>query len=239
MKNRIKFSKKNISPCLFLIFNNILLTLGVYFFVLEPKLNSGGLDGLSLLTIQFLKKFFPNLISNESLITIIFILLYNFLSLIAAYKYFGKKFFFKILFVVLFYNASLWFLTLSIGDERRKWLLSFTNWNRDQYDIILLFFSSVCGGFIFGYSISNIRNLGYNTGGTDIFHKIFKDIYKINFLIAALLTDGIIILFSSFLESGNDYIAFFIRLFFSFLCLVIIGIVMEKRSVLDKSSNEK
>ncbi|MDV3167932.1 MAG: hypothetical protein Q8777_00960 [Candidatus Phytoplasma stylosanthis] len=43
-----------------------------------------------------------------------------------------------------------------------------------------------------------------------------------------MLTDGVIILLSSFLESSQCLIIFFVRLFFSFFALIILGYIMDK-----------
>lgn len=97
--------------------------------------------------------------------------------------------------------------------------------------------SSLLGGLLIGYTLSNIRNLGYNTGGMDVCQKILKDICGINFILVLLFTDGMIVLFSSLIEDKDELKIFFGRIFCSFLSLVIVGFVIEKRDVLEK--NEK
>ncbi|MDV3170767.1 MAG: YitT family protein [Candidatus Phytoplasma stylosanthis] len=220
---------KKIYKWFLLILNVFILSLTIYFFILGSKLNNGGLDGLSLLTVQFLKLFLGNISSeNRDIFIIIFIFFYNIITLFIAYIFLGKKFCQRIIFLVFLLNFFMFFWNLIIGYEAREKILFFLKFKWDKYQIIFLLISSILSGFFIGYTLSNIRNLNYNTGGMDILQRILKNVYNLNYILIILLTDGVIILLSSFLESSQCLIIFFVRLFFSFFALIILGYIMDK-----------
>ncbi|WP_341266402.1 hypothetical protein [Candidatus Phytoplasma fraxini] len=61
MQNIINYNnnyKKKFYKWFLVIINDIFLAFTIYFFFIGPKLNNGGLDGLSLLTNQIINFFF-------------------------------------------------------------------------------------------------------------------------------------------------------------------------------------
>ncbi|WP_323847775.1 MAG: YitT family protein [Phytoplasma sp.] len=242
MKNEINYNKnfkRSFYKWSILIINDIILAFAIYFFIIGPKLNNGGLDGLSLLTIQIINFFSSTNLSGQifDLWIFIFVFLFNLLAIYLGYKLFGKDFCQKTLFLAFFLTFCFFLLNHYIGyDNNQKILLQFQSLIPINEFIFVIY--SILGGLFIGYTLSNIRNLGYNTGGMDILQKILKDIYGINFIIALLLTDGIIIFASSLIEGKNSN-SFFIRLFCSVLSVIIVGFIMEKRDFLNQKSKIK
>ncbi|MGI3136336.1 MAG: YitT family protein [Candidatus Phytoplasma vitis] len=241
MINYKKISDNVFYKWFFIILNDFLLAFAIYFFILGPKLNNGGLDGLSLLTVQIIKFVSCNKLLSEphifDLWIFIFVLFYNFVMILLSYKFFGKDFCQKTIFLAFFLTGCFFLLNYFIGIDSRKSFLSiiFIELNKNDFKTFMI--SSLLGGLLIGYTLSNIRNLGYNTGGMDVCQKILKDICGINFILVLLFTDGMIVLFSSLIEDKDELKIFFGRIFCSFLSLVIVGFVIEKRDVLEK--NEK
>ncbi|KXT29185.1 hypothetical protein AXA84_0273 [Candidatus Phytoplasma oryzae] len=245
------FSKnKEIKKWFFLIINDIILALSIYFFTLGIKLNTGGMDGLSICTVQFMKLFNFQIFNylREDFIISFFISCYTFLSLIIGYKFFGKDFLLKTVFLCLILNITIPFLSYFLGESKNN-ILS-TNILNKNFFIKMIFYSFLSGVFI-GLSLSNIMKIGYTTGGMDIFQKILKEKYKLNFIIIFFITDGCIIFLSSFLESiiqaeNNMHFHYLIilknliiRIICSFLSLFLIGYIMEKNfsSFFNKKKN--
>ncbi|AYJ01270.1 hypothetical protein CWO85_01875 [Candidatus Phytoplasma ziziphi] len=241
MINHKKISGNVFYKWFWIILNDFLLAFAIYFFILGPKLNNGGLDGLSLLTAQIIKFVSVNKFLLESnsfdLWIFIFVLFYNFVTILLSYKFFGKDFCKKTIFLAFFLTGCFFLLNHFIGTDQRKFFLSriFVDLNENDFKSFII--SALLGGLLIGYTLSNIRNLGYNTGGMDIVQKILKDICGINFILVLLFTDGMIVFCSSLIENKHGLKFFFGRLFCSFLSLIIVGFVIEKRDVLTK--NEK
>lgn len=228
-----------------LILNDIILALSIFFFIIVPRLNNGGLDGFSLLTTQIIQYIVPSLKSNKDNFNSCFVslhLFYNLITAFLAYKFFGKKFCQKTVFLAFFLSGIFFLLDLYIKENDVERILSMFqldfNENNDKIKSIFSYIiSGTLGGFLIGYTLSNIRNLGYNTGGLDICQKILKDIYGINFVLTLLFTDGIIVLCSSFLDVQIGF--FLIKLFCSLLSIIIVGFVMEKRdNLIIKNKNK-
>ncbi|MBP3059524.1 hypothetical protein FEF22_001880 [Texas Phoenix palm phytoplasma] len=233
MQNK-QFKNSNLYKWSYLIFNDLILVMIIYFLTFGTRLNTGGIDGLSILTVQFLEFFFFKHKISDVIITN-FMIFYNIVSLIFGYKMFGKDFVYKTVVLVIILNLGVLGLARFFGDEEQNFLLK----TICQDNIYLkLTLASVVGGFFIGFALSNIRRLGYTTGGIDIFQKILKDICGINFMIVVFLTDGIIIFCSIFFESIKNFNLYYfltqssIRLFFSFLSILIIGFIMEKTTPL-------
>ncbi|WCA22240.1 YitT family protein [Candidatus Phytoplasma oryzae] len=230
--------KKKIKKWCFLIINDFILALCIYLFTSGIKLNTGGIDGLSILTLQLFQLLNIKIDhGTKDIIFNFFMIFYNILSLIIGYKFFGKKFLFKTFILLLILHISLFCLVWIFGESENNLLLKIM-FNNKNY-LVKMFFYSIISGFFIGLTLSNIIKMGYTTGGMDIFHKILKDIYKMNFNIILFITDGLIIFFSSFFQSiitkynnNFDYSIFFkdliIRLFCSFLSILVIGYIMEK-----------
>ncbi|WP_341266401.1 YitT family protein [Candidatus Phytoplasma fraxini] len=160
--------------------------------------------------------------------------MFNLLTILLGYKFFGKEFCQNTLLSAVLLTFCFFILNHYIGiDNRNKILLYFSILIENQSVLFMIY--SILGGLFIGYTLSNIRNLGYNTGGMDILQKILKDIYGINFIMVLLCTDGIIIFLSSLVED-KKISNFFVRLFCSFLSLIIVGFIIEKRDVLNKKN---
>jgi uncharacterized membrane-anchored protein YitT (DUF2179 family) len=219
----------------YLILNDIFLALSIYIFTLGMKLNTGGIDGLSILTFQIFQICFQ-LINNKDIIVSSLMIFYNLLSLIIGFKLFKKDFLIKTFILCIILNISIFFLVIILGNAENNIILKcFFPENL----FIKLILSSIFSGLFIGLTLSNIRKIGYTTGGMDIFQKILKDYYKINFIIILFITDGFIIFFSSLLESiknNNNYIFDFkniftelgLRIFCSLFSILIIGYIAEK-----------
>lgn len=215
-----------------LILNDIILAISIFFFIIGPRLNNGGLDGFSSLTTQIIEYIEPSIKGNFNSYFVILHLFYNLITIFLAYKFFGKKFCQKTVFLALFLSGIFFLLDICIKENDVERILSMLqlNFNENHPKIKRIFsyiISGTLGGFLIGYTLSNIRNLGYNTGGLEIYQKILKDIYGINFVLTLLLTDGVIVLCSSFLHAQIGF--FLIKLFCSLLSIIIVGFVMEKR----------
>jgi uncharacterized membrane-anchored protein YitT (DUF2179 family) len=103
---------------------------------------------------------------------------------------------------------------------------------------VQLVIASLMSGLLIGTTLANIRNHGYNTGGMDVFHKLLKEKFKINFLIILFMTDGVLVSVDSLLKSmenkkefdGAVFLETGIRLLLSFITIIIIGYIMEKKN---------
>ncbi|WP_186390729.1 YitT family protein [Candidatus Phytoplasma pini] len=228
--------KNNIYKWLFLLVNDFILILTIYFITFGMEINLGGIDGLSLFTTQILKLFpFIDQKINNTEIQIYFMFFYHILSLFLGYKFFGRDFIFKTTLLVLVLNIGCFVLEQKIGKSSllKTFLIDYIGIKCDFINVIII---SILSGFLIGYALSNIYNCGYTTGGLDIIQKILKKYYRINFIIILFLTDGVIICFSSFLTSleygtniSKILISILVRIFSSFLSLFIVGFIMEKR----------
>ncbi|PQP79939.1 hypothetical protein C6B37_00270 [Candidatus Phytoplasma phoenicium] len=204
-----------------LIFHTFILSLGIYVFTFGFELVTGGLDGLTVLTMEIFRKCGV----PKSYISPIYLYgFYNVISLILGYKVFGKDFFYHtvVLFVILF--LSVYFLNFFLGPE-----IIFVFCISDNVNLQLLFVSFF-SGILFGISLGNIRKYEYTTGGMDILQKILKDIYGINFVLVVLITDGILIFLTAILISfkTQDLMQIIIRIFLSYLSSFIMSFIIEK-----------
>ncbi|WBL31594.1 YitT family protein [Candidatus Phytoplasma sacchari] len=228
---------KKINNWFFLIINDIILAMCIYFFTLGIRLSTGGIDGFSVLTLQLFQLFNIQIDNYTKEIIIIFLMIfYNLLSLIIGYKFFGKDFFIKTVILFLILHITIFFLFFIFGPAENNVLLKIIFKNNYLAKMI---FASLVNGFFIGLTLNNIIHMGYTTGGMDILQKILKDFYKINFIIIVFITDGLIIIFSSLFESiitnyqnNNFNYSIFLtdlitRLTCSFLSIFIIGYIIE------------
>ncbi|MDV3198373.1 MAG: YitT family protein [Vigna little leaf phytoplasma] len=214
----------------FLIFYTFILSLGIYLFTFKIQLITGGMDGLTFLTVKILKIFYlKEETSNNNLITF-FYFFYNIISLIIGYKFFGKDFCYRSGILCLILSLNVFILSKIFKDENIFLQLIPKN------EILKLILISILSGIWFGIILGIIRKYKYTTGGMDIFQKILKDIYGINFVWVVLLTDGIIILFSAIIIAfeQNIYLSswtvFFLRIILSYLSSYIMSFIIEKIS---------
>jgi uncharacterized membrane-anchored protein YitT (DUF2179 family) len=240
MKNSIFKNNNNVKKWAKLILNDIVLSIAIYFFLISTNLNTGGMDGLAMLMDKFVPKhFFTKIFSNFSVFIVIFQLLFLFIG----WKYFGKEFFTKTSFLVMILMISAPIFDLLTGNNPKIFfdLLHIKN----MY--IQLVITSIMSGILIGFTVANIRNHGYNTGGMDIVHKILKDKFNINFIIILFMTDGVLISVDSLLKSMEDKEVFGItvlveicvRLLLSYLTITIIGYIMEKKNKLSFNFSDK
>ncbi|WP_192833067.1 YitT family protein [Candidatus Phytoplasma phoenicium] len=205
-----------------MIFYTLLLSLGVYFFTFGFQLVTGGLDGLTVLTIEILQNCG---LPNDYIPRVEYLYgFYNIISLIAGYKVFGKDFCYHtgILCIILCLSVS--FLSWLFGD------ISIVTCYLSPNDYFNLIFVSIASGILFGIALGNIRKYKYTTGGMDIFQKILKDIYGINFIWVVFITDGVLILLTAIIiaTKNHDLMQFIIRFFCSYLSSFIMSCIIEK-----------
>ena len=93
-----------------------------------------------------------------------------------------------------------------------------------------LLLSSIFGGVLFGIGAGMIFKAGYTTGGTDILNQIVAKYFKTGMGTSMLYTDGLIILFSSFVFGAT-------KLMYSVIILYIIS-VMSDRIILGISDSK-
>ncbi len=231
MDTNISHKNDNIKKWTSLILNDIVLSIAIYFFLISTNLNTGGMDGVAMLMRKFVKpNFFSNSFSNIS----VFIFLAQVISLLVGWKAFGKEFFAKTAFLVIILIVSAPLFDLLTGNNSGILfdLLHISN----MY--VQLVFASLMSGLLIGTTVANIRNHGYTTGGMDVFHKLLKDKFKINFIIILFMTDGVLVSVDSLLKSmenkdtvdGSFLLETGIRLLLSYITITIIGYIMEKKN---------
>ena len=88
-------------------------------------------------------------------------------------------------------------------------------------DTSQLLLSSVFGGALFGFGAGLVFKTGFSTGGTDIVNLIVSKYFKIGIGTSMLLTDGLIVLGSSFAFGMT-------RLMYSIVILYIISIMSDR-----------
>ncbi|CAP18269.1 hypothetical protein ATP_00082 [Candidatus Phytoplasma mali] len=248
--------KINFYKWFFIFINIFILAIGINLFSFESDFVNGGLDGLCII----LKKLFPQQILNTPNFSYnynLYVIL-NILALVLCFFRESKTVFLKTCLIVFILILDLMFLSYlqqfesinRIKTMMIDWLCNFFKFPNDFFCGFLIdhqtnkfFCSAVFGGIIFGYTLAQIRNYGYTTGGMDIYQKFLKEKFKLSFISVLFLTDGILI-FISFL---NDFIKdqikthilihIFNRVFLPYISLVIIGFIMNK--ILLKSPNIK
>ncbi|MDO8167884.1 YitT family protein [Candidatus Phytoplasma melaleucae] len=226
-----KFLNFNKSRWFLLILNDIGLALSIYLFTFGSKLNTGGIDGLSMITSKILVFITKKDIFTSNLVITFFMFFYNIVALIIGYRCCGKDFVGKTVFLVIILNLVIFLLSWIFNATKVTFLDMFSFDNK----YFKLMVASVIGGFFIGLTLSEIRKLGYTTGGMDIFQQILKDGYGMNFITISFITDGLLILISAVLESIEHYnwisvfMEMFLRLLLSLVSVFIIGLIMEKR----------
>ncbi|WP_017192969.1 YitT family protein [Italian clover phyllody phytoplasma] len=231
MDTNISNKKDNIKKWTSLILNDIVLSIAIYFFLFSTNLNTGGMDGVAMLIDKFVKPdFFSTRFNNIS----VFIFLAQAFSLIVGWKAFGKDFFVKTAFLVIILIVSVPLFDL-LTDKNTGKIFDLLH-IEDMY--VQLVISSLMSGLLIGTTLANIRNHGYNTGGMDVFHKLLKEKFKINFIIILFMTDGVLVSVDSLLKSmenkkefdGAVFLETGIRLLLSYITITIIGYIMEKKN---------
>ncbi|MDO7983554.1 MAG: YitT family protein [Pigeon pea little leaf phytoplasma] len=241
MKRDRKFYHNNLHKWLILVFNDIILAITMFVFTLGSKLNVGGTDGLALTSSRLCNLFTNNPYFISDKIMIYFMFFYNILAIIIGYKIFGKKFILKSAILAIILMIVMFFLPYILGDST-IFLNRLLVWDNEYWRLCV---ASILGGLLVGFTQANIRQLGFTTGGMDVFQQVLKDCYGMNFKISLFITDGVLIFLSSILESF-DQINFFdmfseimIRILLSLLSIYIMGWIMDKKVKFNLVENNK
>lgn len=136
--------------------------------------------------------------------------------------------------IILFFNILLLILSyFTLGKEKTKAtilgalllpvFISLTSNVTDLFyiDTSQLLLSSVFGGALFGFGAGLVFKTGFSTGGTDIINLIVSKYFKIGIGTSMLLTDGLIVLGSSFAFGMT-------RLMYSIIILYIISLMSDR-----------
>lgn len=190
--NKKSYIKRTIS---FLI-GLLLIALSYNIFLAPNNLVSGGVTGLAIIINNFVPL-------DSSLI----ILFFNILLLILSYFTLGKE---KTKATIL-------------GALLLPVFISLTSNVTDLFyiDTSQLLLSSVFGGALFGFGAGLVFKTGFSTGGTDIINLIVSKYFKIGIGTSMLLTDGLIVLGSSFAFGMT-------RLMYSIIILYIISLMSDR-----------
>nr|WP_261974328.1 YitT family protein [Milkweed yellows phytoplasma] len=214
-----------------MILNDIVLSIAIYFFLISTNLNTGGMNGVAMLMDKFIK---PDLFSTSFSNISVFIFLTQVFSLIVGWKVFGKDFFTKTAFLVIILIVSVPLFDL-LTDKNKGKIFDLLHIKNMYVQLVI---ASLMSGLLIGTTLANIRNHGYNTGGMDVFHKLLKEKFQINFIIILFMTDGVLVSVDSLLKSmenkkefdGAVFLETGIRLLLSFITIIIIGYIMEKKN---------
>lgn len=90
-----------------------------------------------------------------------------------------------------------------------------------QIDTTNILLSTICGGLMFGFGTGLIFKAGFTTGGTDIVNQILSKYLKTSIGKSMLISDGLIVLSSSFFFGIN-------HMMYSILMLYIISLISDK-----------
>ena len=136
--------------------------------------------------------------------------------------------------IILFFNIILLLVSyLTLGKEKTRAtilgalllpvFISLTSSITDLFyiDTSQLLLSSVFGGALFGFGAGLVFKAGFSTGGTDIINLIVSKYFKIGIGTSMLLTDGLIVLGSSFVFGMT-------RLMYSIVILYIISFMSDR-----------
>ncbi|MDO4996327.1 MAG: YitT family protein [Bacilli bacterium] len=190
--NKKSYIKRTITFLLGLL----LVSLSYNIFLAPNNLVPGGVTGLAIIINNFIPV-------DSSLI----ILFFNILLLILSYFTLGKE---KTRATIL-------------GALLLPVFISITKNVTDLFyiDTSQLLLSSVFGGALFGFGAGLVFKAGFSTGGTDIVNLIVSKYFKIGIGTSMLLTDGFIVLGSSFVFGMT-------RLMYSIVILYIISIMSDR-----------
>lgn len=136
--------------------------------------------------------------------------------------------------IILFFNIILLLVSyLTLGKEKTRAtilgalllpvFISLTSSITDLFyiDTSQLLLSSVFGGALFGFGAGLVFKAGFSTGGTDIINLIVSKYFKIGIGTSMLLTDGLIVLGSTFAFGMT-------RLMYSIIILYIISFMSDR-----------
>lgn len=90
-----------------------------------------------------------------------------------------------------------------------------------QIDTSQILLSTIFGGIIYGFGAGLVFKAGFTTGGTDIINQIISKYVKISLGKSMLLSDGLIVLSSSYFFGIN-------KMMYSIVVLYIISLISDK-----------
>lgn len=174
----------------------LLIALSYNIFLAPNNLVPGGVTGLAIIINNFVP-------IDTSLI----ILFFNIILLLVSYLTLGKE---KTRATILGALLLPVFISLTSGITDLFYI-----------DTSQLLLSSVFGGALFGFGAGLVFKAGFSTGGTDIINLIVSKYFKIGIGTSMLLTDGLIVLGSSFAFGMT-------RLMYSIIILYIISFMSDR-----------
>ena len=197
--------KSYIKRVLTFIVGILLMALSYNIFLATNNLVPGGVTGLAIIITNFIP-------IDNSLV----ILFFNLILLVISYFALGKE---KTKATIL--GALLLPLFISITKNVTDLF---------YIDTSQLLLSSVMGGVLFGFGAGLVFKTGFSTGGTDIINLINAKYFKISIGTSMLITDGLIVLLSSFAFGMT-------RLMYSIVILYIMSL-MSDRAILGVSDSK-
>ena len=205
------------------ILGTYLMAFAFYFFFEKTKIITGGVGGLGIIIKEALinaaKESAKESVRGYNISYFVFAA--NFGLLILGLFLLGKKFFFKSVFLSIFYPFIL-FLLEQIGKDKNFFVYNF---NLPLQSAKIL--SALFGAILSGMGLGLVFGAGLTTGGTDVIQKIFHKYFKIPMSVAIYLTDGLIVVLG--------LIVFEIEIvLYSIIAVILIGVVVDKFMVLGK-----
>lgn len=188
--------KSYIKRVLTFIVGILLMALSYNIFLATNNLVPGGVTGLAIIITNFIP-------IDNSLV----ILFFNLILLVISYFALGKE---KTKATIL--GALLLPLFISITKNVTDLF---------YIDTSQLLLSSVIGGVLFGFGAGLVFKTGFSTGGTDIINLINAKYFKISIGTSMLITDGLIVLLSSFAFGMT-------RLMYSIVILYIMSLMSDR-----------
>lgn len=165
-------------------------------FIAPNKLVPGGVGGIAIIV---------NGLTNIDNAITIFIL--NIFLLLLSFILLGKE---KTRASIL--GSMLFPIFVWLTEDINVWL---------QIDNSKILLSAISGGILFGLGAGLIFRAGFTTGGTDIINQIISKYFKITIGRSMLLSDGLIVLLSSYFFGIN-------HMLYSILVLYIISIISDR-----------
>ena len=195
-KNIIVKKKSLVKRIIEFVLGCFVVSISYNLFIAPIKLVPGGVGGIAIII--------KGLTNIDNAITI-FIL--NIFLLTLSYILLGKE---KTRASIL--GSILFPIFVYLTEDINVWL---------QIDNSRLLLSAISGGILFGLGAGLIFRAGFTTGGTDIVNQIISKYLKITIGKSMLLSDGLIVLLSSYFFGIN-------HMLYSILVLYIISIISDK-----------
>ena len=195
-KNIIVKKKSLVKRIIEFVLGCFVVSISYNLFIAPIKLVPGGVGGIAIIV--------KGLTNIDNAITI-FIL--NIFLLTLSYILLGKE---KTRASIL--GSILFPIFVYLTEDINVWL---------QIDNSRLLLSAISGGILFGLGAGLIFRAGFTTGGTDIVNQIISKYLKITIGKSMLLSDGLIVVLSSYFFGIN-------HMLYSILVLYIISIISDK-----------